>query len=35
MASDAEMRVRFGRVINAIRALIDSLTARNAAWGEV
>jgi hypothetical protein len=32
MANDAEMRVRFGRVISAIRALIDSLTAENAAY---
>ncbi len=35
MANDAEMRVRFGRVISAIRALIDSLTARDAAWEEL
>jgi hypothetical protein len=35
MANDAEMRVRFGRVIIAIRALIDSLTARDAAWEEL
>ncbi len=34
MANDAEMRVRFNRVINAIRAVIDSLTARDAAWEE-
>jgi hypothetical protein len=31
MAKNAEMRVRFGRVINAIRALIDSPTAQGAA----
>ena len=30
-----EMRVRFNRVINAIRAVIDSLTAQDAAWEEL
>ena len=35
MANDAEMRGRFGRVISAIRALIDSLTAQDAAWVEL
>lgn len=35
MANDAEMRGRFGRVISAIRALIDSLTSRDAAWEEL
>jgi hypothetical protein len=34
MANHAEMQVRFDRVINAIRALIDSLTAQDAAWEE-
>ena len=35
MANDAEMQVRFNRVINAIRAVIDSLTAQEAAWEEL
>lgn len=35
MANDAEMKARFGRVISAIRALIDSLTAQDAAWEEL
>jgi hypothetical protein len=35
MANAAEMQVRFDRVISAIRALIDSLTARDAAWEEL
>lgn len=35
MANLAEMQVRFGRVINAIRALIDSLTAQDEAWEEL
>ena len=32
MANEAKIRVRFGRVISTIRALIDSLTAQDAAW---
>lgn len=35
MANDTEMRVRFGRVISAIRAVIDSLAAQDAAWEEL
>lgn len=35
MANHAEMQVRFDRVISAIRALIDSLTAQDAAWEEL
>lgn len=35
MANDAEMRVRFNRVISAIRAVIDSLIAQDAAWEEL
>lgn len=35
MAKDTEMRVRFDRVINAIQAVIDSLTAQNEAWEEL
>ncbi len=34
MPNDTEMQVRFGRVISAIRVLIDSLAAQDAAWEE-
>lgn len=35
MSKDTEVRVRFDRVISAIRAVIDSLAAQNAAWEEL
>ena len=34
MANDAEKRVRFDRVISALRGVIDSLTAQESAWEE-